>query len=93
MIRLGTTSSSTSPPQASGRRIAFSGYRAGMAPLAAPRAPRIEVRTQSERLLLSAVVDLPLDLSGKLRLGISAVVEDTQGTLSYWALRHAGERA
>jgi hypothetical protein len=70
----------------------FSGYRAGMAPLAAPRAPRIEVRTQSERLLLSAVVDLPLDLSGKLRLGISAVVEDTQGTLSYWALRHAGER-
>lgn len=70
----------------------FSGYRAGMAPLTGIRAPRIELRTQSERLLLSAEVEVPADLTGELRLAISAVVEDTQGQLGYWALRHAGER-
>jgi hypothetical protein len=70
----------------------FSGYRSGMAPLTGIRAPRIELRTQSDRLLLSADVELPRDLTGDLRLGITAVVEDAQGQLGYWALRHAGER-
>jgi hypothetical protein len=70
----------------------FSGYRSGMAPLTLIRAPRIELRTQSDRLLLSADVELPADLSGPLRLGIAAVVEDAQGQLGYWALRHAGGR-
>jgi hypothetical protein len=70
----------------------FSGYRSGMAPLSLIRAPRIEFRTQSDRLLLSADVELPADLGGHLRLGIAAVVEDAQGQLGYWALRHAGQR-
>ena len=70
----------------------FSGYRAGMAPLTGIRAPRIELRTQSDRLLLSAEVEIPADLTGDLRLGISAVIEDAQGQLGYWALRHAGDR-
>jgi hypothetical protein len=70
----------------------FSGYRSGMAPLTGIRAPRIELRTQSDRLLLSADVELPMDLSGDLRLAIAAVVEDAQGQLAYWALRHAAER-
>jgi hypothetical protein len=70
----------------------FSGYRSGMAPLTGIRAPRIELRTQSDRLLLSADVALPADLSGDLRLGIAAVLEDAQGQLGYWALRHAGDR-
>jgi hypothetical protein len=63
-----------------------------MAPLTGIRAPRIELRTQSDRLLLSADVELPMDLSGDLRLAIAAVVEDAQGQLAYWALRHAAER-
>jgi hypothetical protein len=70
----------------------FSGYRAGMSPLAGIRAPRIELRTQSDRLLLSAEVEIPAALTGDLRLGIAAVVEDGQGQLGYWALRHAGDR-
>jgi hypothetical protein len=70
----------------------FSGYRSGMAPLTGIRAPRIELRTQSDRLLLSAVVELPADLTGELRLAITAVIEDAQGQLGYWALRHGGER-
>jgi hypothetical protein len=71
----------------------FSGYRAGMAPLHLIRPPRIELRTQSDRLLLSAEVELPADLAAAgLRLGIAAVVEDDQGQLAYWALRHAGPK-
>ncbi len=70
----------------------FSGYRAGMSPLTGIRAPRIELRTQSDRLLLSAAVEIPADLTGDLRLGLTAVVEDAQGQLGYWALCHAGER-
>ena len=71
----------------------FSGYRAGMAPLTGIRPPRIELRTQPERLLLSADVELPADLAaGQLRLGITAVVESDQGQLAYWALTHAAER-
>ncbi len=67
----------------------FSGYRAGMAPLTGIRPPRIELRTQSDRLLLSADVELPTDLAAaRLRLGIAAVVENDQGQLAYWALRH-----
>ena len=70
----------------------FSGYRAGMAPLTGIRPPRIELRTLSERLLLSADVELPPDQVGALRLGLSAVVESAQGQLGYWALRHGAER-
>jgi hypothetical protein len=71
----------------------FSGYRAGMAPLTGIRPPRIELRTQSDRLLLSADVALPDDLAGaQLRLGLTAVVENTAGKLEYWALRHAGPK-
>lgn len=70
----------------------FSGYRSGMASLTGIRPPRIELGTRSDRLLLSAAVELPAELTGELRLGISAVVEDTQGRLGYWALRHASER-
>jgi hypothetical protein len=70
----------------------FSGYRAGMEPLSGLRPPRIELRRQSERLLLSAAVELPPDLTATVRLGLAAVVEDRVGRLSYWALRHAGDR-
>jgi hypothetical protein len=70
----------------------FSGYRSGMTPLTGTRAPSIELRTQPDRLLLSAVIELPADLTGDLRLGITAVIEDSGGQLAYWALRHACER-
>ena len=71
----------------------FSGYRVGMAALTAIRPPRIELRTQSDRLLLSADVELPAELAAAgLRLGISTVVENTRGQLEYWALRHAGPK-
>ena len=71
----------------------FSGYRAGMAALTTLRPPRIEMRTRSDRLLLSADVELPADLAAaQLHLGIAAVVENTRGQLEYWALRHAAPK-
>src|SRR5580698_3976938 len=71
----------------------FSGYRAGMAPLTGIHPPRIELRTQSERLLLAAELEIPAELAATtLRLGLTAVVENTQRQLGYWALRHAGDR-
>jgi hypothetical protein len=71
----------------------FSGYRAGMAPLTGIDPPHIELRTQSERLLLAAQVEIPPDLAAAtLRLGLATVVENAQRQLGYWALRHAGDR-
>lgn len=71
----------------------FSGYRAGMAPLTGIGPPRIELRTQSDRLLLSADLELPADVAAtRLRLGLAAVVENDQGQLAYWALAHACDR-
>jgi hypothetical protein len=62
----------------------FSRYREG-APLAAPD-PGIRLRQESDRLELEAAVDIP---EGPIRVGLSAVIEDREGILSYWALRHA----
>ena len=71
----------------------FSGYRAGMTPLSGIHPPRIELRSQSERLLLAAELEIPADLAAaRLRLGLTAVVENARRQLGYWALRHAGDR-
>jgi hypothetical protein len=55
--------------------------------------PRIAVRRRADALELNADVRLALLRAapgpGSLRLGLSAVIEDTRGRLSYWALRHA----
>ena len=59
-------------------------------------APRIEVRRAGDRLELDASVALDrLARSyarAPLRLGLSAVIEDQEGALSYWSLRHPAGR-
>lgn len=70
----------------------FHGYREGGAPMDGP-APEINVRRNGNRLSLDAEIRpecLPPDRL--LHLGLSAVVEGVGGELSYWALRHIGER-
>jgi hypothetical protein len=62
---------------------AFERYRRG-GPLDAE--PQIVVRKQESELQLSARV--PLQARGTLEIGLSVVVEDEGGALSYWALRH-----
>jgi len=66
----------------------FRGYRDG-GELESESAPTIVVRRTPNRLQLEAQIDRDLlPLGRSLRLGLSAVVEDIDGTRSYWALEH-----
>jgi hypothetical protein len=53
---------------------------------------KIAVRREAETLAIDAVMRLDrlitIERRAKLRLGLSAVIEDTDGRLSYWALKH-----
>jgi len=76
----------------------FEDYRAGMAPLEWGAPPVVSCRVAERELELRALLDLGwLDLVwpeglGALRLGLTAVIEDQAGGLSYWALAHASEK-
>jgi hypothetical protein len=76
----------------------FDSYREGMTPVLGS-APRLALRLSEDRLELDAEVHLGGSLScagpgpqvpglRRLRIALSTVVEDREGRLSYWALRH-----
>jgi hypothetical protein len=75
----------------------FDAYRQGMTP-ALDAAPRLALRRLPEALELQAEVELSGSLGPvgpgsrasprPLRIGLSTVVEDREGRLSYWAMRH-----
>lgn len=74
----------------------FDGYRSGMSDLAlAP--PRIETDTQGDRyelrtaLALGGAAGLPADAAWQI--GLSAVIEESGGRKSYWALAHPPGKA
>jgi len=74
----------------------FSGYRAGMRPLAQAADPRIDCQRGPAAFELCAALDLgwlarrqPL---AALRLGLTAVIEDRARGLSYFALEHPAEK-
>jgi hypothetical protein len=72
----------------------FDDYRSGMDLLDVP-APTVRVAIRDDQLVLRVLIDLTgLDLSaeGSLQLGLSAVIEEQGGKLSYWALHHPAER-
>jgi hypothetical protein len=60
---------------------AFGSYRNGAA-VEIPD-PRIEVKRDRERLELTATVQ-----AAARKIGLSAVIEEDNGSFSYWALRH-----
>lgn len=65
----------------------FEGYRGGMA--VAEAAPQIAVRSTPERFEMDVTLELAwLTDAGLLRLGLAAVIEETDGRMSYWALNH-----
>jgi hypothetical protein len=71
---------------------AFSRYREG-APFGDDALdPQVAVRTDEDSLELDATVQLgrvsPPHAAAKLSLALSAVIEELDGRLSYWALRH-----
>jgi hypothetical protein len=75
----------------------FSSYRTGMRVATEVAAPRIEARSSGERYTLQVSLDLDrlpdLPSDAVWRAGLSAVIEETNGNLSYWALAHPPGRA
>lgn len=65
----------------------FDGYRQGMAPLQID-APQIETTATGDTLEVRFGLILP---PGPVKLGLTAVIEETGGRMSYWALRHPAE--
>ena len=79
-------------PSGQWQSYGFCGYREGGTPLAAA-APRISCRLAADRLVLEAWIPGDWLPSGTdLRLGLAVVLEDLDGGLSYWALRHPSGR-
>ena len=70
----------------------FKSYRDGGAIEDDGLEPKIAVRCAANRFELGASVPLDrlssIQPGGILRLGLSAVIEETDGTISYWALKH-----
>jgi hypothetical protein len=70
----------------------FDSYRAGMRVAGEIGAPRIEVQSGPECYTLRAALKLDerssLSRNGGWRLGVAAVIEETSGEKSYWALAH-----
>src|SRR4029077_9215775 len=79
-------------PSAQWAAYRFSGYRSGMRVAAEIAAPRIEVRSDEATYTLQAALEFD-GLSSSLHLGLSAVLEETTGRKSYWALTHAPGKA
>lgn len=70
----------------------FSGYRRDMAKAEIPP-PLITVRQSPRQLWAETWLVVPEAYGGAAwRLGLSAVLEEIEGTRSYWALTHPAER-
>ena len=71
----------------------FAGYREGMLTADITHAPEISARRADGGLELDCAVHLhellALRCARRLRLALAGVVEEENGRLSYWALRHA----
>jgi hypothetical protein len=70
----------------------FDSHRSGMRIATEIGAPRIEVRSDETTYTLQAALALD-GLSSPLHLGLSAVLEETNGRKSYWALAHPPGKA
>ena len=70
----------------------FDSYRSGMRVATEIGAPRIEVRSDEATFTLQAALELD-GLSSPLHLGLTAVLEETSGRKSYWALTHPPGKA
>jgi hypothetical protein len=73
----------------------FSGYRSGRCPAEIP-APAIDVQSGADRFSLNAFLQLDslnsLPARASWHLGLSAVIEERSGRISYWAAVHPSEK-
>jgi len=65
----------------------FTSERSGMEEFQPLALPEVQVARGQDMLIVTAMVDAR-DLEGFSRAGISAVIEEEGGRLSYWALAH-----
>ncbi len=66
----------------------FTGYREGMAPVDCFAPPAIEI-TSEQPWTLRCAVRLPAAATSQpMRIALAAVIEEADGRLCYWALRH-----
>jgi len=75
-------------PSGAWAAYAFDAYRQGMQSAELPATPRIVVHSGADRWTLQAELTLPANAAID-RYALTAVIEDAQGALSYWALQHA----
>jgi hypothetical protein len=75
----------------------FTGYRSGMRVATEISAPRIDVQSSPERYTLQVSLELDRLSSSPReagwRLGLSALLEETSGRQSHWALAHPPGKA
>jgi len=75
----------------------FDGYRSGMQPAQLSVVPRIDVRSLEGGFELEAIIDLSelavFNPGGPMQIGLAAVMEDSDGSLSHWALSHPPGKA
>lgn len=74
-------------PSSAWAAYAFDGYRQGMQALTIA-APSVVVHRTSTELCIEVVASIP-ESEGALNLALTAVIEERDGTISYWALNHA----
>ncbi|MBU6207527.1 MAG: DOMON-like domain-containing protein [Alphaproteobacteria bacterium] len=66
----------------------FVDYRTNSRDLVVPRAPDIEITQTATTLIADCLVHLPQPYTEACALGLTAVIEEIDGALSYWALTH-----
>jgi hypothetical protein len=70
----------------------FSAYREGMTAVEPMRSPRISADIDANRLVVAVAIDLEplseLHAGVGLRIALSAVIEDAEHRIFYWALAH-----
>lgn len=69
----------------------FDAYRRGMQAVMPLTRPVIRCIRDSDALNVRVEVGLAMAEAVDLEVGLAAVLEEADGTLSYWALAHAGE--
>ena len=67
----------------------FAGYRDGMVPAEIDADPYIRMEDNLTWWALGATIAVPADTNWEL--GLSAILEERDGTKSYWALAHPGD--
>lgn len=51
--------------------------------------PALRIEQHKHAVIIESRIEVPAALGDALEIGLSAVIEDAQGTIAYWALHHA----